>query len=185
MRSHDDGTSTGVSVPPNAFDPAFLARVQGLDEPLTAAEAELAGPWKVEALPPVPGRPGASAVLRAWESVDKGDRPLAVFVHPETAALFAALLPSLEREPLYHLRAEPDPAAPLPGGGFYPLLTVYGEQGPVVGGWLDRYRPEAAAALHLLEALVRSPYQLAAVCRVAGGGALAQAGRTLAESVPE
>ena len=55
----------------------------------------------------------------------------------------------------------------------------------MVCGWLRRYEPEAVGALHLLSALVRSPLALAEVCRAAGGGALAQVGRILAERVPE
>jgi hypothetical protein len=101
MRDPHDGNSPRVSTtPPNAFDPTFLARVQEGDEPLTAAEADLAGPWKIE---PCLDHPGAVAVLRAWESQEKGDLPEAVFWHDETATLCAALLPLIEREPLFHL----------------------------------------------------------------------------------
>jgi hypothetical protein len=50
-----------------------------------------------------------------------------------------------------------------------------------VSGWSQRYHPEVAAGLHLLEALVRSPYQLSGVLQALGGGALAQVGRILAE----
>jgi hypothetical protein len=117
-----------VPTPPNAFDTAFLTQAQAEEEPLTASEAELAGPWKLELLHPDAGWPGAVAVLRVGESLDKGD-----------------------------------------------------VQGPTVRGWLRVYRPEVAAGLHLLEGLVRSPFHLATVGDAAGGAALTQVGRLLAE----
>jgi hypothetical protein len=171
-----DGTSVPTAAP-NAFSPTFLEQLHEEEEPLTAAEADLAGPWKVEPLPPEDGQPGAFAVLRFWESVTKGDLPEAVFVHGETAALFAALL--IEREALFALEEEPTTDGPLPGG--YPVTAMYGEQGIVVRGWLRRYRPETTAALHLLEGLVRAPLQLAAIAEAAGGGAIQQLGRLLHE----
>jgi len=179
MRTIDDGISTGVSTPPNAFATAFLTQAQAEEEPLTAAEADLAGPWKLEPLHPAAGWPDAVAVLRSWERLDKGDVPEAVFLHQESGALCAALLSLLEREPLFHLHDQPAAAAPLPGG--YPLLAMFGQQGPVVRGWLRRFHPEVAAGLHLFEGLVRSPFLLATVGDAAGGAALTHFGRLLAE----
>ena len=159
----------------NAFAPEFLERVQGQDEPVTAGEADLAGPWKRES---VPGHPGAVAVLRAWENLDDGDLAHAVFLFAETARLFTVVLPLLAREPLFHLGEHPDPDAPLPGG--YPVTAVYGDQGPAVVGWLSRYEPEAVALLHVLEGLARTPKALAEVALASGGVALTQVGRFLA-----
>jgi hypothetical protein len=179
-RPTQDGSSTPrVSTPPNAFDSAFLEQVQAEEEPLTAAEADLSGPWKLEALPPDAGWPGAFAVLREWESLDRGDQPEAVFLHRETALLCAAALPLVEREPLFHLHDEPAAGGPLPGG--HPVSSLYGEQGVVVRGWLLRFHPELVEALHLLEGLVRAPHHLADVGCAAGGGALHHLGRILAE----
>lgn len=175
MRSTSDGNSPRPSAPRNAFEPTFLESVQAGAEPLTASEADLAGPWKLE---PVPGHPGAVGVVRAWESLAEGDAPTGVLAHEESAALYAVLLPLLGREPLFHLGVEAVPGGPLPGA--YPLTSVFGEQGPQVCGWLPRYHPEAAFALHLLERLVRSPQLLAEVVFAAGAGALAQVGRYLA-----
>jgi hypothetical protein len=175
----EDGSSVPTPTPPNAFDATFLTQVQGEEEPLTASEAALAGPWKLEPLHPDADWPGAVAVLRFWESLDKGDVPEAVFLHQETGALCAALLSLLEREPLFHLHDQPAAAAPLSGG--YPLLAMFGQQGPMVRGWLRRFHPEVAAGLHLLEGLVRSPFHLATVGDSAGGAALTHFGRLLAE----
>jgi len=181
MPSRKDSTSASSPTPPNAFEPTFLEQLQVDGEPLTAAEAELAGPWKRE---PVPGHPGAVAVLRAWEDQEQGDVPQGVFRHAETAALCSALLSLVDREPLFHLSEvpDPDPEAPLPGG--YPLVATFGEQGPAVSGWLPRYHPGIAVALHLLEALVRAPQSLAEVLVAAGPGTLAQVGRYLAARQP-
>jgi hypothetical protein len=174
-----DGTSVSTPTPPNAFDAAFLTQVQAEEEALTASEADLAGPWKLEPLHPDAGWPGAVAVLRLWESLDKGDIPEAVFLHQETGTLCVALLSLLEREPLFHLHDQPAAAAPLAGG--YPLVAMFGQQGPMVRGWLRRFHPEVAAGLHLLEGLVRSPFHLATVGDSAGGAALTLFGRLLAE----
>src|SRR5436309_748965 len=61
MQSSRHGSRPQVSPLDNAFSPTYLARLRERDDSLTAAEAELAGPWKIE---PVPGRRGAGA-LRA------------------------------------------------------------------------------------------------------------------------
>ncbi len=127
-----------------------------------------AGPWKTEA---VLGKPGRLAVLRTWEQLETGDSAQAVFLHDEWATLFAALLPLVEREPLFHL----DEEAMADG---YPLRAVFGEQGSQIVGWLPRYDPGAVKALHLLTAVVSSPVALAAVMAAAGSG-LGLAGRIL------
>jgi hypothetical protein len=174
MRSRSHGTSQPPrSIPDNAFAAEFLERFGERDEPITAAEAEYAGPWWTR---PVPDRPGAVAVLRRWEDVEQGDVPEAVFLQVERALLTSALLPALDREPFFHLAAEPGPEG-------YALTAVYGEQGPQVAGWVRRYEPRLAEALHLLESVVRSPAALALVLVAAGPGAIEQAGRILAREL--
>jgi hypothetical protein len=167
MRSSRDGSSTPVSPLDNAFSPSYLALLREHDDVLTAAEAELAGPWKIE---PVAGKPGAVAVLRQWEAVEAGDSPVAVLWHEETARLLSVLLPVIDREPLFYIE---DGAAPEG----YPLVAVYGDQGPQVAGWLDRGEPRWAEGLHILEAIVRSPLALATLLEAAGPGAEEQVGR--------
>jgi hypothetical protein len=176
MPSHRDGSSSRVPTRPNAFAPEFLEQLHESPEPLTAAEADLAGPWKVET---IAGPPGVFAVLREWESVERGDDPEAVFLDKETAALCAAVLCLIDREPLFQLDGEPAPDAPVAGG--FPVAAVFGEQGSRVCGWLRRFNPQVVEALHLAEGLVRTPRSLAEVNLAAGGGALAQVGRLLAE----
>ena len=167
MRSQFHSTSPSAPSLDNAFTPAYLARLREREEVLTAAEAEMAGPWKEV---PLRGKPGAVAVLREWEDLDAGDRPVAVWWHDETARLWSILLPAIEREPLFHRQDEETADG-------YPVVAVYGEQGPQVAGWLDRFEPRWVEALHLLEAIVRSPLALAALLEAAGPGAEEQVGR--------
>jgi len=170
MRNPQHPINPVPPVPGNLFSTDFLALLRERDEVLTAPEADLAGPWKCE---PVPGRPGAVAVLREWESVDHQDEPEAVLWHDETALLLTAVLPALEREPLFHLAEQETTEG-------YPISAVFGEKGVQVAGWLRRYRPEAVQALHLLECVVRSPVALAALLEAAGCTAVEQAGQIVA-----
>src|SRR6476660_3751149 len=118
MRSSRDGSRPPVSPLDsldNAFSPSYLARLRERDDSLTAAEAELAGPWKIE---PVPGRPGAVALLRIWEDLAAGDPPVGVLWYLETAQLLSVLLPAIDREPLFYLKEEPTAEGfPLIGKG--------------------------------------------------------------------
>ncbi len=161
--------------PPNAFSPDFLAEARERDDSLTASEAELSGPWKLE---PVPGHPGWIAVLRESESQAEGDVPEAVFDEEDASQLCTVVLPLTEREPLYHLGSEADDAGLIPGG--YPLLATHGEQGPRLRGWLRRYNPEIARGLHYIEGLNRAPAAHAVVLEAGGGGAMEKIGRALA-----
>ncbi len=172
---HGPSGSEGPPTPPNAFSPDYLAEVRDRDDSLTAAEAEFAGPWKLE---PLPGHPGAVAVLRECESLAEGDEPEAVFVEEESGVVCAAVLPAVEREPLYHLEEAADAGGLLPGG--FPIIVIHGAQGPRVRGWLRRYNPALVRALHTVESLNRAPAAHAAVLEAAGGGALERIGRELA-----
>jgi hypothetical protein len=172
MRSSEHGTSEPRRIPDNAFAADFLDSFGERDEPITAAEAEYAGPWWTRRLE---DRPGV-AVLRRWEDVEQGDVPEAVFLHSERALLMTALLPALEREPLFHLSEEPGPE------GFV-LTAMHGQEGPQVAGSVRRYEPRLAEALHLLESVIRSPAALASLLIAAGPAAVEQAGRILAREL--
>jgi hypothetical protein len=161
--------------PPNVLSPEYLAELRDRDGSLTAAEAEFAGPWKLE---PLPGHPGAVAVLRECESLAEGDEPEAVWVEEEDGMVCAAVLPAVEREPLFHLEEAADPAGLLPGG--YAVIAIHGEQGPRVRGWLRRYHPGIVTALHTAESLNRNPAAHAKLLEAGGGGALEKIGRELA-----
>lgn len=172
MSMERDGQAGRSGLVPKVFSPEFLAHMDEQDGPLTAGEADLAGPWRIE---PVPGRPGERAVVREWESLVAGDPPRAVFFHEEIARLCAVALPMVGREPLFHL----DEHARGGGASCYPVLMVEGGHGPRACGWLAIYHPEVITALHVLQALVRSPAALAEVLEIAGGDALVQVDRIL------
>ena len=170
MRHQYQSSSPTPAALDNVFSQVYLARLRERAESLTAGEAEYAGAWKCE---PALGKPGAIAVLRSWESLDHGDVPEAIFWHPETALLFALILPLLAREPLFHLSEVEEPEG-------FAVSAVYGEQGQQVAGWLRRYESRQVEALHIAEALTRSPGALADLLAAAGPGAQEIVGRILA-----
>ena len=161
MRDHEDGSTPR---PSNAFTPEFLARLDQQDEPLTAAQADVAGPWIVVPIP----SPGW-AVLRRGESLAAGDVPRAVFVHRERALLAAAVLPGTGFDRLFRLQHERSPEG-------YAVES----NGQVVGH-LRHFDPELATAMHIAESLVRLPECLTRLLAASGAVALETAGRLLME----
>lgn len=147
--------------PPNAFAAPFLRRMAGRDEPPTAAEADTAGPWRVEPAS------GGFAVLREGEQLERGDRPTAVFRDRAAALLAAAVLPTVGRDAAYRLGQDAEP------GGY--ALRFQGE----VAGHLQFFDESLAGALHVADGLARSPRSLATLLEAAGGLALERAGRIL------
>src|SRR3954447_6154480 len=156
MRDHEDGSTPR---PSNAFPPEFLARLDQQDEPLTAAQADVAGPWIVVPIP----SPGW-AVLRRGESLAAGDIPRAVFRERERALLAAAVLPGTGFDRLFRLQQERSPEG-------YALVA-----GGEVVGRLQQYNPELLAAMHTAEVFARVPETLARLLEASGAVALASAG---------
>jgi len=140
----------------NAFAEDYLALLNERDEPLTAAEADYAGPWSVEAR-----QRGAHAVVRPAEEV-----PYGIFAAVEIAQIAAAVLPGTGREKRYRLGKDEDS-----GRGF----PVY-RSGELVGH-VRLFDEELVAALNVLDALLSSPYDFAWLLEAAGGLALQHVGR--------
>ena len=147
---------TNRSIGSNAFVEDYLALLNERDEPLTAPEAEYAGPWSVEAR-----QQGGHAVVRPAEDV-----PYAVFAAVEIAQVAAAVLPGTGREKRYRLGKDDDA-----GRGF----PVY-RSGELVGH-IRLFDEELVAALNVLDALLASPYDFAWLLEAAGGLALQHVGR--------
>lgn len=147
---------TNKTIGNNAFVEDYLALLNERDEPLTAAEADYAGPWSVEAR-----RQGGHAVVRVAEEV-----PYGVFEAVEIAQIAAAALPSTGREKRYRLGKDDDA-----GRGF----PVY-RSGELVGH-VRLFDEELVAALNVLDALLASPYDFAWLLEAAGGLALQHVGR--------
>jgi hypothetical protein len=190
-------TSASSRTPPNAFTEDFLRRLDQEGEPNGAHEADVAGPWVIR---PVPYRGGTGfALLREWESADGDgtapagnggngdcDVPYAIFRRRDTALLAAAVLPATGRERLCRLGSEPDAEgfpvqeAGAPEAGSPPRAPAGpGSATPIPAGHLRDFDEDLAAALHLMEALVRSPLSLARLIEAAGHVAIEQAGRIL------
>src|SRR5512133_593688 len=120
MPSRTNSTAPVPPSPCNAFSPLFLRRLDERDEPITSAEADMAGPWSVE---PVPGL--GFGVFRAGERPSRGFRPKVIFPARWLALLAAAVLPGTGREPLLSLAGNPEP-----GGQGYAVCL---DDGTVVG----------------------------------------------------
>lgn len=149
--------------PVQVFTDEALRRLRLRDEPPTAGEAELAGPWHVSRLPD-----GGFGVFRRGDE-EAGAPPLGVFAGRHLALLVAAALPGVGREEMYRVHPEAGE-----GGGGYPLLRA----GGVVGS-LEVFLGDLTRPLEVLECVVRSPAALALVLEAAGPTALERAGREL------
>jgi hypothetical protein len=150
--------------PLNAFTRTFLARAAARDQPATAAEADLLGPWKIER-----AADGSFVVLRGWESLAAGDLPRFAAAEREDALYAAAAMPAAGRPDLYRLRSEPDD-----DGAF----AVERQAGPA--GRCPHFDAELVAGMHVLRATGLSPQALASFLEAVGHAPLEQAGRILA-----
>src|SRR4029077_18809280 len=117
------GFLKGSTVPnqphhPNAFTTSFLDRLAERDEPPTAGEADVAGPWRIE---PIPG--DGFGLFRAGESLGRGFAPAAVFPSRWLALVCAAILPGTGQDPLLLLSKEAD------ADGAYPVALAGGGSG--------------------------------------------------------
>jgi hypothetical protein len=148
----------------NAFTPEFLQRIGERDEPLTAGEADVAGPWTVEEMPGV-----GWGLFRAGEGQARGYRPFGVFRERAVALLFAAVLPGTGRERAFRLRKEPE------RGGYGIELSPDGR----MIGFLALFDEPLVDAAHAVESLMRQPESLANLLEAAGGVALERAGAIL------
>jgi hypothetical protein len=162
MRTRQNGSTT-ASAAANAFTEEYLELLAQRDEPVTAAEADTAGPWHLEP------HPQGWAVLRQGESVEKGSEPTALFQKRDAARLAAAVLPGTGRRPRYRLGKDAETLG-------FPLL----DDGRVVGH-LRFFDEELAAALNVADALVSTPRDLSWLIDGAGGLALDHAGKIALE----
>src|SRR5436305_1457437 len=81
MRDSEDPSTTP---PRNAFAEEFLNRFEQEDEPPSAAEADVAGPWEVQPFPLADGHE-AFGLWRLGERPDWGDAPAGLFRDHGTA----------------------------------------------------------------------------------------------------
>jgi hypothetical protein len=153
----------------NAFSPSFLSRVNQRDEPPTAGEADVAGPWHIEE---IPGR--GHGLFRAGESRERGCAPYAVFQGRWLALLAAAVLPGTGRDAAFRLARES-------GREGFAIESAPG----VVVGHCGLFDESLIFALHMAESLTRSPEGLADLLEAAGLLCLERAGAILDERVAQ
>ncbi|HYO13299.1 MAG TPA: hypothetical protein VE685_08915 [Thermoanaerobaculia bacterium] len=165
MRSLDDRT---IPSSRNAFSPSFLQSIGERDEPPTAGEADVAGPWNVEELP---GR--GWGLFHPGTGAASGDEPYAVFRDRWAALLAAAVLPGTGREPAFRLHKEEDPQG----------YALEAGDGTGVAGHVALFDENLVAALHVAESLLRSPWALASLLEAAGQVALERSGAILGSRV--
>jgi hypothetical protein len=167
MRSFDQRSTS--SVHPNAFTTPFLSRLAEQDEPPTAGDADVAGPWRIE---PIPGH--GFGLFRIGETLARGFTPVAIFPSRWLALLAAAVLPGTGRDPL--LRIDPQADA----DGVYPLLLP-GKDGDEVAGRLHLFDERLVDAMNVAVHLLQAPQSLAWLLEAAGAVALERCGAILDE----
>lgn len=149
----------------NAFSRRYLERVLERDQPPTAPEAAVAGPWEVA---PTPG--GRWAVWRLGE--EGFAEPAAVLDEEQDALLLAAVLPGSAGAAVV--------LDPQRGPDGYRLRVDGRDAGRLA--WFDS---QLVAALATVRSLVSSPRCLALLLDGAGHDALEHAGRLLAAHAGE
>src|SRR5829696_4556051 len=143
-------------VHPNVFTTQFLCRLAERDEPPTAGDADVAGPWRTE---PIPGH--GFGLFRSGESLARGFAPVALFPSRWLALLAAAVLPGTGRDPLLRIDKQPD------ADGAYPLLLP-GLHGEEVAGRLRLFDEALVDALNVAIHLLQAPESLAWLLEAAG-----------------
>lgn len=166
---HDTAFSPSEG-PYNAFSPTFLERFGQNDEPASAAEADLDGPWEVRRSFS-PSRGERFAIWRTRDGADRGDAAAGEFREEATALLACALRPLVGQDPLYILssRRERD--------GF----PIFRSGEPC--GSIQLFEESWIFSLNLVERFVRSPEALAMLLEAAGPLACERAGRILHDRV--
>jgi hypothetical protein len=151
----------------NAFTRLFLDRIGELDEPPSAGEADVAGPWVVEVIPGF-----GFGLFRRGEGWSRGFLPSAVFARRPWALLAAAVLPGTGRDAAFILQKNAGPAG-------------YGiESGGELAGHVPLFDEKLVDALHVAEMLVRNPESLSNLLEAAGALALERTGAILDERFP-
>ena len=172
MQSFDDSITPCVH--PNAFTSRFLGRLAERDEPPTAGDADVAGPWRIES---VVWRGGHGfGLFRIGESLARGFAPVAVFPSRWLALVMAAILPGTGRDPLFRIEKDPD------ADGVYPLILPGPDGGEVVGR-LQLFDEAAVGGMNVVAHLLQAPESLAYLLEAAGAVALERCGAILDERI--
>lgn len=144
--------SQSTAQPVTAFSPEYLAALRERDEPPTAVDPEIVGPWRIWE------REGLFHIFRDWERFETGHQPVASFRLREDAFLFTAALRASVRPMIFRIQSQ---APPAPEG--YRLER----DGEFVGS-LKMDRAELLVVAHAMSNLMRSPVDLALLLQMAG-----------------
>jgi hypothetical protein len=187
MHGFSQGSTVSTPSPlPNAFAASFLCRLAERDEPPTAGDADVAGPWRIE---PIPGH--GFGLFRVGESLARGFAPMAVFPSRWLALLMAGILPGTGKDPLLLLSKQPD------AHGAYPVTLAGGSDGGDDGnggngglsgdrglvGLLQLFDEKSIDALNVVIHLLQSPESLAYLLEAAGQVTLERCGAILDERI--
>jgi len=182
-----NGFSNAITAPtdphhPNAFTADFLGRLAERDEPPTAGEADVAGPWRIEPIPEY-----GFGLFRVGESLARGFAPTAVFPSRWLALLMAGILPGTGKDPLLLLSKQPN------SDGVYPVaLAGGGDDGGDgrdggtdfprgLAGFFQLFDEKALDALNVVIHLIQAPEALAYMLEAAGSVTLERCGAILDE----
>jgi len=166
--------STTPSLHPSVFTTQFLCRLAEREEPPTASEADVAGPWRIEEVAWSGGQ--GFGLFRSGESLGRGFAPVAVVPSRWLALVIAAVLPGSGREPLLRIDQQPDE------DGGYPLVLP-GLEGDEAVGRLRVFDEGLVSAVNVAIHLLQAPESLAWLLEAAGAVALERCGAILDERV--
>jgi len=151
----------------NAFSRDYIAALRERDEPASATDGDVVGPWRLRE------RDGAFHIFREWERFETGHSPVASFKSREDAMFFQVALGIAARPALLRARE-----AGEPGGRGY----VVEREGEAVGS-LRTYRAELLVIAQTLASLVRSPVDLSILFELSGSQVQEMTGEILGQGV--
>lgn len=157
--------SQSTAQPVTAFSPEYLAALREQDEPPTAVDPEVVGPWRIWE------RDDMFHIFRDWERFESGHQPVASFKLREDTFLFVAALRACIRPMIFRIQGQ----APSAPEGY--RLERDGE----FVGYLKRDRAELLVVAHAMSNLMRSPVDLALLLQMAGSEVQKMTGEILGQ----
>ncbi len=156
-----------TSKPLSAFSERYLAALRERDEPPSASDGDVVGPWRVRE------HGDRFCLFREWESFETGHTPVAEFTNREDALVFASALRAIAGPPAYRVRTSSAPGA----GG-----CEIERDGEMVGRFAYR-REELLVAAHVLVFLTRCPADMAMLLELSGSQVQEMAGEILGQEI--
>jgi|SRR3954467_611700 len=148
-----------------AFSPEYLTALREGDEPVTAADPEIVGPWRIWESKDM------FHIFREWEQFETGHQPVASFKHRQDALLFTAALRACARPMIFRIQS----SGPTTPEGY--RMERDGE----FVGHLRTDRAELLTVAHALANVARSPVDLAILFELAGSEVQEMTGEILGQ----